>query len=52
MKSLTEIHKVMICRNGKDEFIDTYFPHEFASMLRSHDVVAVYIPPYLRRQAF
>lgn len=52
MKSLTEKHSVLICRNGIERFVYSYFPHELAAMLRSHGVVAVYIPPYLRRQAF
>ena len=49
---ITEKGTVLICEDGVDREIETYFPHELARMLRSHDVIAMYIPNYLRRQAF
>lgn len=52
MNKLTEKGMVLICENGVDRIIESYFPHELAHMLRKHDVIAVYLPPYLRRQAF
>lgn len=49
---ITEQSTVLICEDGQDREIKTYFPHELARMLRSHGVIAMYIPHYLRRQAF
>jgi hypothetical protein len=34
-----------------DREIETYFPHELAAMYMKHEIIAVYLPPYLRKQA-